>query len=49
MVEDEKAACNHEDGLGQLQFVALCRRNFRFEEMDRFVAEETNCAAAESR
>src|SRR4029450_3783160 len=49
MVEDEKAACNHEDHLGQLQFIALCRRNLRFEEMDRFIAEETNGATAESR
>ena len=44
MVEDEKAACNHEDHLGQLQFIALRCRNFGFEEMDRFVAEEANGA-----
>ena len=49
MVEDEKDARNHEDYLGQLQFIALRYRNFGFEEMDGFVAEETNSAAAESR
>src|SRR5262249_28296280 len=49
MIEDEKAACNHEDHLGQLQFIALCERNLPFEEMDRFIAEETNGATAESR
>src|SRR5215468_9042249 len=49
MVEYEKDARNHEDYLGQLQFVALRSWNFRFEEMDGFVAEETNSTAAESR
>ena len=49
MVEDEKAACNHEDHLRQLQFITLCCRNFGFEGMDRFVAEETDSTAAESR
>ena len=49
MVEDEKAACNHEDHLRQLQFITLCCRNFGFEGMDCFVAEETDSAAAEPR
>ena len=49
MIEDEKAAGNHEDHLGQLQFIAFRHRNFGFEEVDCFVAEEANSAAAESR
>src|SRR5436309_11374429 len=48
MVEDEKTTGNHEDHLGQFQFIALRCRNFGFEEMDRFVAEETNGATTES-
>jgi hypothetical protein len=48
MIENEKVACNHEDHLGQLQFVTLCWRNLGFEEMNRFVAKETDCASAKS-
>src|SRR5262245_30346773 len=49
MIEDEKTACNHEDHLGQLQFIALRWRNLRLEEVNGFVAEKTDGAAAESR
>src|SRR6266487_1916015 len=48
MVEDEKSACDHEDHLGQLQFIALRYGNFGFKEMNRFVPEETDSAAAET-
>ena len=47
MVENEEAACNHEEHLGQMQIVTLRDRNFRFEETDRFVAEKSDSAAGE--
>ena len=46
MIEDEKTARDHEEHLGQVQIVALRHWNFGFEEMDRFVAEKSNRAAA---
>src|SRR6266550_6688087 len=49
MVEDEKAARDHEDRFWQLEFITIRRWNFRFEEMDRFVTEKTDSPATESR
>src|SRR4029077_7981991 len=49
MIEDEKSIRNHEHHLGQFQFIALRCRNFGFEDMDRFVAEETDGTPTESR
>src|SRR5438105_13986154 len=47
MIENEDVTGEHEKHLGQFQIVLACRRNFRFEKADRFVAEETNGAAGE--
>src|SRR6266404_288888 len=47
MVENEQAPGNHEEHLGQMQIVTLRDRNFRFEEIDRFVAEKSDSAAGE--
>src|SRR5712691_9786289 len=47
MVENEQAARDHEEHLGQIQIVTLRDGNFRFEETDRFVAEKSDSAAGE--
>src|SRR4029450_7419121 len=48
MIEDEKTVGNHENHLRQLKFIGLRRWDFGFEEMNRFIAEETDGAAAEA-
>src|SRR6476620_2011991 len=46
MVENEKAAWNHEDCLGQLEFVPRWNWNSGFEKMDRLVAEKADSATS---
>src|SRR6266446_6369271 len=49
MIENEKAVCNHEERLGQLELVPRCDWNLRLEEMDCFVPEKTDSAASKPR
>ena len=46
MVENEKGPWNHEDCLGQAEFVPRWNWNSGFEKMDRLVAEKTNSATS---
>src|SRR5260370_5547368 len=49
MIENEKAVCNHEERLGQLEVIPRCDWNLGLEEMDCFVSEKTDGAASEPR
>src|SRR4026208_1506005 len=47
MVENQDSAWNHQERFGQSKFILLWKRNFGFEKVDRFVANETDGAARE--
>src|SRR5207253_10032008 len=49
MIENEKAVCNHEKRLGQLDLISRRDWNLGLEEMDCFVPEKTDSAARKSR
>src|SRR5437762_3898293 len=48
MIEDEKALCNYEECLGQLELIPRCDWNLGLEEMDCFVPEKTDGPARKS-
>ena len=47
MIENQKSARNHEQGLGQCDLIAVRRRNFRFKKVYRFISKETHGSAGE--
>src|SRR6266513_3858511 len=49
MIENEKAVCNHEERLGQLELIPGCNWNLGLEETDCFVPKKTDSAASEAR